>query len=227
MCWSVKKFVQTSVEVAVHMTFDFGVRHFQCTIILFWSRHANFRYNILIENTLWLLIWSHHWWDEARRDRKQSMIGLVAGKPIANWKLSLRPWAYCQICKIAGCACAGNAGNVFPRRRFQRKPLVSDPGMHHGTCVTRVPWCMLGSLTCGDGKRSRHSRSMRTRNSAYLARGPYGHRPKSVIYRYCLVKRPPMMTSSEMHNDNRFSCLSQFDFGIHDSPWPWLLYESC
>ena len=24
------------------------------------------------------------------------------------------PWASCQIRKIAGCACAGNAGNVFP-----------------------------------------------------------------------------------------------------------------
>ena len=59
-------------------------------------------------------------------------------------------WASYQIRKIAGCACAGNAGNVFPRRRIQRKTLVSDPVMHHGTCVTHVPWCMSGSLTrCG------------------------------------------------------------------------------
>ena len=56
-----------------------------------------------------------------------------------------------QIRKIVGCACAGNAGNVFSRQ-FQRKPLFSDPGMHHGTCVTHVPWCMSGSLTCGDGE---------------------------------------------------------------------------
>ena len=63
-----------------------------------------------------------------------------------------RTWASYQIRKIAGCACAGNAGNVFPRRRFRRKPLFSDPGMHHGTCVTHVPWCMSGSLTCGDGE---------------------------------------------------------------------------
>ena len=62
------------------------------------------------------------------------------------------PWASYQIRKIAGCACAGNAGNVFPRRRFQREPLVSDSSMHHGTCVTHVPWCMSGSLTCGDGE---------------------------------------------------------------------------
>ena len=61
-------------------------------------------------------------------------------------------WASYQIHKIAGYACAGNAGNVFPRHRFKRKPLVSDPGMHHGTCVTHVPWCMSGSLTCGDGE---------------------------------------------------------------------------
>ena len=56
-------------------------------------------------------------------------------------------WASYQIREIVGCACAGN---VFPCRRFQRKPLVTDPGMHHGTCVTHVPWCMSGSLTCGD-----------------------------------------------------------------------------
>ena len=61
-------------------------------------------------------------------------------------------WASYQIRKIAGCACAGNAGNVFPRRRFQKKPLVNDPEMHHDTCVTHVPWCMSGSLTCGDGE---------------------------------------------------------------------------
>ena len=44
---------------------------------------------------------------------------------------------------------------------------VSDPDMHHGTCVTHVPWCMPGSLNCGflwswwRGKRSRHYRCMR------------------------------------------------------------------
>ena len=73
----------------------------------------------------------------------------------------LMAWASCQIRKIAGCACAGNAGNVFP------PPRVSDPDMHHGTCATHVPWCMPGSLTSGflwsrwRGKRSRHSRCMR------------------------------------------------------------------
>ena len=50
---------------------------------------------------------------------------------------------------------------------FSPQSRVSDPDMHHGTCVTHVPWCMPGSLTCGflwsrwRGKRSRHSRRMR------------------------------------------------------------------
>ena len=50
---------------------------------------------------------------------------------------------------------------------FSSLPWVSDPDIHHGTCVTHVPWCMPGSLTSGffwirsQGKRSRHSRRMR------------------------------------------------------------------
>ena len=44
---------------------------------------------------------------------------------------------------------------------------VSDPDMHHGTCVTHLPWYMPASLTSGflwnrwRRKRSRHSRRMR------------------------------------------------------------------
>ena len=30
----------------------------------------------------------------------------------------------------------------FSRNRLQRERLVSGPGMHHGTCITHVPWCM-------------------------------------------------------------------------------------
>ena len=60
------------------------------------------------------------------------------------------PWASYQKRKSAGCACAGN---VSPRRRIQRKPRVSDPGMNRGTCVTHVPWCMSGLLTRGGGKK--------------------------------------------------------------------------
>ena len=58
----------------------------------------------------------------------------------------------------------------FCHHRLQRKLLVSDPGMHHGTCVTHVPWCIAGSLNCGGGeKRSRHSRRMH--NSQFYVSG--------------------------------------------------------
>ena len=41
----------------------------------------------------------------------------------------------------------------FPRHRLRRKSLVTDPSVHHRTCVTHVPWCMSGSLTRVAGKR--------------------------------------------------------------------------
>ena len=49
---------------------------------------------------------------------------------------------------------------------FSPLPWVSDPVMHHGTCVTHVSWCMPGSLSSSfllirwREKRSRHSRRM-------------------------------------------------------------------
>ena len=55
-----------------------------------------------------------------------------------------------------------------------RKPLVSDPGMHHGTCATHVPWCMPGSLTRGGGENVPVIPcACATRNFTYLARGPW------------------------------------------------------
>ena len=65
------------------------------------------------------------------------------------WKLELgvsvgaSQWASCQIRKIAGAHAPGMPGT------FSLSPHVSDPDMHHGTCVTHVPWCMPGSLTSG------------------------------------------------------------------------------
>ena len=49
---------------------------------------------------------------------------------------------------------------------FSPPPRVSDPDMHHGTCVTHVPWYTAGSITSGllwsrwREERSRHSRRM-------------------------------------------------------------------
>ena len=61
----------------------------------------------------------------------------------------------------------------FHRCRLQRKPLVSDPGMHHGTCVTHVPWCMSGLLTRGGEENVPGiPGACATRNFTYLVRGP-------------------------------------------------------
>ena len=58
--------------------------------------------------------------------------------------VSLRgQWAFCQIRKIAGVHAPGMPGT------FSSSLQVSDLDMHHGTCVTHVPWCMPGSLTSG------------------------------------------------------------------------------
>ena len=56
----------------------------------------------------------------------------------------------------------------FPRHRLQRKPLVSDLGMHH------MPWGMSGSLTLDDGENVPGiPDACATRNFTYLARGPF------------------------------------------------------
>ena len=83
-------------------------------------------------------------------------------------------WASYQIHNIVGCACAGNAW-ALPRYRLQRKPLVSDPGIHHGTCIKRVTWCMSRSLTRGSGGNfTGIPGACATRKFTYLARGPFG-----------------------------------------------------
>ena len=76
---------------------------------------------------------------------------------------------------------------AFHRHRLQRKPLVSYPGMHHGTCVTHVPWSMSGSLTRGGGGNVPGIPSAcATRNFTYLVRCPL-----AALYRFhssCISK---------------------------------------
>ena len=61
----------------------------------------------------------------------------------------------------------------FLRHRLQRKPLVSDPDMHHCTCVMHVPWCMSGSLTRGGEENVPGiPGACAIHNFTYLARGP-------------------------------------------------------
>ena len=84
------------------------------------------------------------------------------------------PWASYQMRKIAGCACAGNAGNDFPATDFKGNHQLVIPA-----CITaRV------SRTCRDACRDRLTRgggenvpgipgACATRKFTYLARGPW------------------------------------------------------
>ena len=106
------------------------------------------------------------------------------------------PWVSCQIRKIVGCACTGNTGSAFPRHRLQKKSLVSDPGMHHGTCVTHVPCCMSRSLTHDDGENVPGiPGACATRNFTYLS----GERP--------------ILTT----DDNLFCCMIIRNFSFQES----------
>ena len=56
--------------------------------------------------------------------------------------------------------------------RLQRKPLVNNPGMPNGTCVTHVPWRMAGLLNGGVGENVPGIPSAcATHNFTYLSRG--------------------------------------------------------
>ena len=106
-----------------------------------------------------------------------------SNKSVNEWCLP-EQWASSQIRKIAGCACAGNAGNVFP-------PWVSDPNMHHGTCVAHVLWCMPGSQTTGflwsqwRGNVPGIPGACATCNFTYLVRGPWISRHQCHFWSVC------------------------------------------
>ena len=96
-------------------------------------------------------------WKSVHRDHP-----LSTDQYVSNWPLA-------RYVKLGVTHAPGMSGTFSP-------PLpVSDPDMHHGTCVTHVPWCIPGSLTSGllwsrwMGKRSRHSRRMR--NSQFYVSG--------------------------------------------------------
>ena len=101
---------------------------------------------------------------------KMAQLSYIYRFAVQSYLKYVTTWDSYQTRNIAGCACAGN---VFPRHRLQRKPLVSDPGMHHGTCATHVPWSMSGSLTRGGGENVPGiPGACATRNFTYLVRGP-------------------------------------------------------
>ena len=77
-----------------------------------------------------------------------------------NWFLWLRStgiqhW-FRQYVKLR-IAHAQGIPETFSLPQTLKRPLISNPSMHYGTCVSHVPWCMSGSLNRGGGETSRHS----------------------------------------------------------------------
>ena len=110
----------------------------------------------------------------------------------------------------------------FPRQRLQWKPLVSDPGMHHGRCVTHVPWCMSGSLTRGGGENvpGIHGAGA-TRNFMYLARGPWSNLEKhSIPNQLCTPFGYALFCCDEMNR-------SKWNHVIHHPYFSGLLHWHC
>ena len=82
---------------------------------------------------------------------------------------------------------------------FSPPPRVCDPTMHHGTCVTHVPWCMPGTVTSGfvwnrwRGKRSRHSRHMRKPQFYVSGKRPMERLSACFVPFFILIRAPHNM----------------------------------
>ena len=106
---------------------------------------------------------------------------------------------------------------------FSPPPQVSDPDMHHGSCVTHVPWRMQWPLTSGflwsrwRGKRSRHSRYMRNPQYCLSGKRPMVTRPfhftQSEDYdwdlQWLVSLGPPVKSNTWSHTWYRVDGLAQ------------------
>ena len=106
-----------------------------------------------------------------------SYMGVVDAMPHLSYSyyVILKPYLHGPLTNYAKLWVAhapGMPGTFSPPLR------VSNPNMHHGTCVTHVPrhvcdaraWCMPGSLTSGFPWSRWPSWRMRNRNFTYLVR---------------------------------------------------------
>ena len=97
-------------------------------------------------------------------------------------------------------------GECFPRHWLQRNPLLSDPGMHYGTCVTvhvgiANPWCR--------GKRSRYSR--RTHNPQFYISG------KRPMYQFVIYNSDAWENDQYLAGDTFKRIISEERFWIRIS----------
>ena len=138
-----------------------GITTFQKLLILFvyqnnakgkLSFYSEHRHNVMTFNGSSNVVWWYNTLNQPLRAKYSrshqfnihlffiSLIqGIIAHGPLTR---------YIKLCAVH----APEVPECFPRHRLQRKPLVRHPGMHPGTGVTHVPWCMSGSLNPGGGE---------------------------------------------------------------------------
>ena len=103
----------------------------------------------------------------------------------------------------------------FPCHQLKRKPLVSDPGMHHGTCVTHGPWYMSGSLTRDGGKNAPGiPGACAIRNFTYLVRGPWVTQESFSMSSLCGIQ---IDNANNNNNDNNTPIHLNNDYNFMDS----------
>ena len=135
---------------------------------------SKFLYEIFIWNFRWIFLWTvyPYFMNEPSAPSQKKSKGFAAtlsatlkniGKCIIRTNYmtepkqsTTKPWIYSMgilpDTQNCGLRMRWERRERFPRHRLQRKPLVSDPSMHHGSCVTHMPWCMSRSQTRGGGE---------------------------------------------------------------------------
>ena len=111
----------------------------------------------------------------------------------------------------------------FPaHHRLQRKPLVSDPGMHHGTCVTHMPWCMSGLLNRGGGENVPDiPGACSTLNFTYPVRGLWLVRIRTIIQSQWQISEPDKYQET-VKESRRYYNMTVWHFGPCVTFWPCL-----
>ena len=96
--------------------------------------------------------------------------------------IMILPWASYQIRKIAGCECAGNAGNDFSTTDFKGNPKLAIPAWHVSRHVRGARAVMHVGIANSRwrGKRFRHSRRINN-SQIYVS----GKKPISAMH-YCI-----------------------------------------
>ena len=138
-------------------------------------------------HNLWLRVNENKWAPFNRYHTNSSIARSLHRRPVSRERQSA-PWASCQYVIMRLAHAPGILGTLSPT------PRASDPDIHHGTCVTHVPWCMSGSLTSGflwsrwRGNRSRLSRCMRNPQFYVCGKRPMGFLPDTQNCGLCMCR---------------------------------------